>query len=204
VTQVSGSWRQSIADYILREARPPEKFSHQPRLYALARKIGEGFNYDDDVVYAAAWLHDLGVFIGHRPEDPALLSKWDNTAYAIAKTPAILREVSFPEQKINAVLACIATHQPHHAPQTIEATILRDADILEQLGAVGVLRTVCKIGRDTRFHSFTDAVHSLQKAVDILPPFIHLPQARLLAEPRVAILRAFLKSVSDEAGEFLL
>ena len=63
------SFRIAIADYIRREARPVEKFGHQPRLYALACRIGEGLQYDDDVLYAAAWLHDLGVFIGHRPED---------------------------------------------------------------------------------------------------------------------------------------
>jgi uncharacterized protein len=67
-------FRQAIADYIAREARPVDKYGHQPRLYALTREIGKGLPYDDDVVYAAVWLHDLGVFVGHRPEDPAELA----------------------------------------------------------------------------------------------------------------------------------
>jgi uncharacterized protein len=31
-------------------------------------------DYDDDIPFAAAWMHDLGVFIGHRPKDLAQLS----------------------------------------------------------------------------------------------------------------------------------
>ncbi len=197
-------WRKTLYDYILEQAQPIEKFGHQPRLYVLTQQIGRDYSYDDDVVYAAVYVHDLGVFIGHRPEEPGLLAKWDNTAYAIAKAPEILRRIGFPEAKIPAVLECIRTHQPHQAPQTIEATILRDADILEQIGAVAILRTACKIGRDTRFSTFTDAIHYLRKAIDMLPPFLQLPQTRSLAEPRVQVMRAFLDSVQFEAGDYLL
>ena len=41
--------------------------------------------------------------------------------------------------------------------------ILRDADILEQLGAIGILRAAAKIGRDTRYPTFTDAAATLRK-----------------------------------------
>jgi uncharacterized protein len=197
-------WRTRLYDYILREAQPPEKFGHQPRLYALTQQIGASCTYDDDIVYAAVYLHDLGVFTGHRPEDPEQLAAWDNTAYAIAQTPGILGNLGFPASKIPAVQEAIRTHQPHHTPETLEATILRDADILEQLGAIAILRTTCKIGRDTRFHTFTHAVAALQKALDTLPPLIHLPQTRTLAEPRIAALRAFLASTQTEAGDLLL
>ena len=198
------TWREALTAYIKQQAGPIEKYGHQPRLYALTRQIGHALAYDDDIVFAAAFMHDLGVFTGHRPEDPELLARWDNTAYAIAQTPPILNRIGFPSEKIEQVLACIATHQPSFAPETLEATILRDADILEQLGAIAILRTVCKIGRDTRFHTFTQACASLRHALDTLPGLIHLPAAHVLAEPRVAALRAFLASVDAEAGENLL
>jgi len=197
-------WRTALYHFIEREAQPREKFGHQPRLYALTQQIGQGLAYDDDIVYAAVYLHDLGVFTGHRPEDPDLLSNWDNTAYAIAQTPKILTDLGFPSEKIPAVQAAIATHQPHHTPESIEATILRDADILEQLGAIAILRTTCKVGRDTRFHTFTHAIASLTKALETLPPLIHLPQTRALAQPRIAAHQAFLAATHAEAPEFLL
>lgn len=197
-------WRFELAREIERQAFPVEKFGHQPRLYALTKQVGAGLEYDDDVVYAAVFTHDLGVFVGHRPEDPKLLPSWDMIAYAVAKVPAMLQEVGFPDAKIEAVIECIKTHQPGFVPKTMEATILRDADILEQLGAVGILRTVCKVGRDTRFDTFTLAVRSLQKTLDSLPSLIVLPSTKTLAEPRVEILRSWLAAVTSEAGALLL
>jgi uncharacterized protein len=180
-------------------ARPAEKFGHQPRLYALTRIAGNGSDYDDDIVCAAAYLHDLGVFTGHRPEDPARLSHWDHVAYAVEKSPALLRSIGFPEEKIPAVIEAIKTHQPKDAPDTIEGVILRDADILEQLGAIGVMRTICKVGRDTRFPTFTPAVEALERALETLPGKISLTPTRLAAEPRIALLRSFLDGVRSEA-----
>jgi uncharacterized protein len=194
------SFRETLATYIELQAKPREKFGHQPRLYALTCQIGEGMTYDDDVVYAAVWLHDLGVFTGHRPEDPEQLKRWDNTKYSVEQSPAILQSVGFPPEKIPAVLEAIRTHQPAFEPATIEGTILRDADILEQLGAIGVLRTVCKVGRDTRFLDFTSAIKSLESALVNLPPKIRLESTRSLAEPRIAALASFLKSTLEEAG----
>lgn len=193
------SYRQALVDYIAREARPVEKFSHQPRLYALAQQIGAAIPHDDDILFAAAWLHDLGVFIGHRPEDPVALVRWDHVAYVLEKAPAILTTAGFPTEKIPAVLEAIRTHQPHDEPSAIEGIILRDADILEQLGAIGILRTVCKIGRDTRFFTFADAITSLRKALSTLPPRITLEPTRLLAQPKIATLENFLNAVDNES-----
>jgi uncharacterized protein len=198
------SYREAIAGYIAREARPVEKYGHQPRLYALAQQIGARIPHDDDVLYAAAWLHDLGVFVGHRPEDPVQLVTWDHVAYVTARAPAILTEAAFPAEKIPAVLEAIRTHQPQDEPATIEGIILRDADILEQLGAIGILRTVCKVGRDTRFHTFTDAVGSLRKALANLPPKIKLDPTRAVAQPKIAVLSAFLEAVDNEGYGSLL
>jgi uncharacterized protein len=192
-------WRITLAAYIAREAKPVEKYGHQPRLFALTRQIGEGLAYDDDIVYAATWLHDLGVFEGHRPMERAALERWDNVAYALQRTPAILNDFGFPPEKVSGVLECIRTHQPHFEPVILESTILRDADILEQLGAVGIMRTVCKVGRDTRFQTFTQAATSLQSALDRLPALLRLHSAKLLAAPRIRILQDFLAAITYES-----
>ena len=197
------SFREAIIDYIKKEAKPQEKFGHQPRLYALTQVIGDGLEYDDDVVFAAVWLHDLGVFTGHRPEDLEQLKKWDNTKYAMEQTPALLNAFGFPAAKIGAVVEAIRTHQPAFDPSTMEGKILRDADVLEQLGAIGVLRTVCKIGRDSRFVDFSSAIQSLQKALQDLPTKIQLQRAQDMAAARVEILQEFLDSAEKEAGALL-
>jgi len=198
------NFRDQLEQYLRREAKPEHKYSHQPRLYALTREIAGNITpaptYDDDVVFAAAFLHDLGVFIGHRPEDSEQLKQWNHVAYTCEQAPAILIRCKFPMEKIEAVLACILEHQPHDNPQSFEATLLRDADILEQLGAIGILRTAAKLGSDTRFHRFSDVRNSLRRALDTLPTQIHLDATRKLAAPRIAALQSFLTSLEEEAG----
>ena len=197
------NWRADIQRFIRVEAKPTDKFSHQPRLYALCRAVGEGLAYDDEVVFASAWLHDLGVFIGHRPEDPTALAKWDNVAYACRRAPELLAQFGFPAAKIPAVAAAISQHLPASEPASLEARILRDADILEQLGAAGILRTVSKVGRDTRFVTFADALRTLRRNLDVLPGQLRLARAVALAAPRIAALRAFLEQAEAEAGDEL-
>ena len=194
-------YRSATVAYLHANAHPVDKYSHQPRLYALSRRLGEGIAFDDDILFAAAWLHDLGVFVGHRPEDPEALRVWNNVAYACAQAPGLLRQFGFPLEKIPAVVKVITQHLPSATPDSIEATLLRDADILEQLGAVGLLRTVSKVGRDTRFTTFSDAVAVLRRNVRDLPGQLRLPQARALAQSRVRTLAVFLEGVEEEAGE---
>jgi uncharacterized protein len=203
VSVQEAGWRAAVIEYIRREARPVDKYGHQPRLYALTRAVGEGMSYDDDVVFVAVWMHDLGVFIGHRPEDPVALTAWDNVAYAIDRTPSVLAKFGFPAEKIPAVIEAIRTHQPQMDPQSVEAMIVRDADILEQLGAVGILRAVCKVGRDTRYPTFSAVVPGLRKALETLPGLLRLESAKMLAEPRVRVLQEFLAAVEAEAGNEL-
>jgi uncharacterized protein len=201
------SWRDELTTYLGREAKPAHKYGHQPRLYALTQQIVALTTpspvYDDDVVFAAAFLHDLGVFIGHRPEDPAELAAWDHVVYTCDRAPELLVSFGFSAEKVPAVLDCIRKHQPHDTPHTFEATLLRDADILEQLGSVAVLRTAAKLDSDTRFHRFSDVRNSLQRALDTLPSKIHLEATRALAAPRLAALEAFLSALDAEAGENL-
>jgi uncharacterized protein len=172
-------------------------------LYALTKQIGAGQSYDDDIVFAAVWLHDLGVFTGHRPEDPGVLAQWNHVPYTMERAREILREHGFPEAKIPAVVEAIRTHQPGFQPETIEGIIVRDADILEQLGAIAVLRTVCKVGRDTRFALFTEAVNSLRHSLNTLPDQIRLENTKKLAKPKIEALRAFLKAVDAESYDAL-
>lgn len=195
-------WRQRLVERMRVEARPPEKFSHQARLYALSTQIVAAGNLavDDDVLFGAAWVHDLGVFLGHRPAEPEALKQWDSTAYTVAHAAEVLRDCGFPPASIDAVLETIRTHEAHGEPITVEGTVLRDADLLEQLGAVAVMRTAAKIAQDTRFVTFADAAAALERALQTVPGNIRLTQAQAMAEPRVAALQAFLDALKRESG----
>jgi uncharacterized protein len=205
-TPTPDTWRNTLIARIRQEALPPEKFSHQARLYLIARAIADSAgeplkatHVDDDILFGAAWVHDLGVFIGHRPEDKGLLKNWNSTAYTMQIAPVFLRECGFPDYKIPAVVECIRTHESQGDPNTLEGIIFRDADLLELLGAVGIMRTTAKIAQDTRFITFADAAASLRRTLETVPGHIRLPQAKSMAQPRVAILQAFLEALEAES-----
>jgi uncharacterized protein len=196
-------WRESVVAYIRVEAQPEDKFGHQPRLYALATQVGQGMDYDDDILFAGAWMHDLGVFLGHRPKDPAQLSRWDHVPYTIRRSRELLTEWGFPSEKLDGVEAAIRYHQAKDEPTTVEGMLIRDADILEQLGAIGILRAVVKVGRDSRYTNFSSIVPVLQYAVNHLANQTRLTSSRAMAESRAEMLRSFLEAMYDEAGDLL-
>jgi len=196
-------WRASVVEYIRAEAIPVDKYGHQPRLYALAVTVAEGLEYDDDVLFASAWMHDLGVFAGHRPHDPDELARWDHVPYTIARSAELLAGWGFHQEKLEAVAEVIRTHQPKDLPVTTEAVILRDADILEQLGAVGILRAVAKIGRDSRYPTFSSVLPVLRRAAQQFPPLLRLTASRAIAASRVDIMFGVIAAIEQDGGELL-
>ena len=193
------SFRTSIETYIRENALPVDKYSHQPRLYALTLQLAQsaGLAYDDDILHAAVWLHDLWVFEGHRPVDPDALPKWDNVAYACEMIPALLTSWRFPAEKIPAVIDAIRQHVANGRPATPEAILLHDADLLELLGAVGIMRALSKVGRDTRYTTHGSVVKVLESALQ-LPDQLLLPAAKLIAEQKVSVLQMFLTALTNE------
>jgi len=200
---MSHDWRSFVIEYVRVEARPADKFGHQPRIYALATEIGKDMHYDDDVLFAAAWMHDLGVFLGHRPQDPEQLSRWNHVPYTIQRSRELLSDFGFPSAKLDAVAEAILHHQPQDEPTTVEAILLRDADILEQLGAIAILRTAAKVGRDTRYPTFSSILPVLNHAVNHLANQTRLTQTKVMAQSRVEMLRSFLAALENEARDKL-
>jgi uncharacterized protein len=196
-------WREAVVAYIDAEAQPRDKFGHQPRVYALATRIGEGLEYDDDILFAAAWMHDLGVFVGHRPKDQRELESWDHVPYTIQRSRELLSGWGFPTVKLEGVAEAIRTHRPMDEPVHIEAIILRDADILEQLGAIGIMRAVAKVGRDSRYPTFSSVLPVLNDAVNHLLGKTRLITATSMAKSRIELLRSFISAIEVEAGDLL-
>ena len=200
---MAGGCRESVVDYIRGEAQPVDKFGHQPRLYALACRLGEGLQFDDDVLFAAAWMHDLGVFLGHRPRDPAELARWDHVPYTFERTRELLTGWGFPLAKLDAVAEAIRTHQPQDEPATLDAVLLRDADLLEQMGAIGALRALVKIGRDSRYPTFSSVLPVMRRAVEELPGKLRTESGQRLAAQRIQTLKMLIAAIEEEAGGLL-
>ncbi len=193
-------FREQIEAYIQTNALPVDKYEHQPRLYRLAIYIAqqEQLTIDDDILHAAVWLHDIGVFEGHRPTDLQTLATWDNVAYACQTVPVLLSQWHFPDEKIAAVIECIASHMPEASPIRIEAKILRDADMLEMMGAVSLMRQISKVGRDTRYHRHADILPVLEQSL-MQSENLLFETSRVIAKNKADVMKLFLTSYAAES-----
>jgi uncharacterized protein len=116
---------------------------HLDRVAQLARELSQTEGGDHAVLEAASYLHDY-----HRVvEDEGL----DDPAVIEARIRCALGAVAFPADRVPMVLDCIAFTDRYsfagHALDApcLEAQIVRDADNLDALGAVGIARA-CMFG----------------------------------------------------------
>jgi len=65
------------------------------------------------------------------------------------------------------------------------------------------LRALAKIGRDSRYPTFTAVLPVLRRAVAVLPGALRMKRARQLAGPRIEHLQALVAAIEEEAGEQL-
>jgi len=111
-------------------------FEHSQRVRNYALQLAKNQKADKQIIEIASYLHDIG---RGQEED----EYHTQTSSKLAKT--FLVNQKLPEDKIQKVIHCIETHSRkklhRKTPQTIEAKILYDADGLEMIGAVGLLRT---------------------------------------------------------------
>ena len=109
---------------------------HVLRVLKRCIRLGEKLNADLEALVAAVYLHDLG---RHYIDDKA------HGALSALKAGPVLERINFPEEKRETVLHAIQVHDVSANPEnrtTLESKILYDADKIDTLGVVGVLRYI--------------------------------------------------------------
>ena len=121
--------RKLLVQYVkdLTAGRLASGFEHSARVYHLAREIGEGMDYDDDVLHAACFLHNI--------ETPI-----PGSGVVAERARVLLSEVGFDVSKIKTVCEAIQEHKPGDHPVGVEAKLLYDASLLDAIGAIGFAR----------------------------------------------------------------
>lgn len=147
---------------------------HTRRLLQLVAEIGVGQEYDADVVWMAAHLHDWGAYPNW--EQPGV----DHALRSTEVAGEFLRQRNYPEDWVTRVLECIEFHHNGDPGKSIEAILLSDADGLDFLGAVGVLRDFSKAPKDLR-----KAYETVQKRRAKVPQLLCLERSREIAAQRL-------------------
>ena len=194
-----GVWRQKLEKYAVDHLEHPAwGVAHARRDYALTLELARRSNMkvDDDAVYAAAMLHDIGAIEGF--SKPGV----EHMARARELIDPILSEAGFPDEKVPLVHAIVGHHMFFSDPagQPAEAVLFRDADTLDFLGAIGVARIFALTGKHRWAPDIDGAEATIAKNAAELPAKLTTDAARKMAVERTAEMTRFLEALRAEKG----
>lgn len=169
--------------------------AHVQRLLKLIEQIGVGLEYDRGAILWAAYLHDWGAFPKYYQPgcDHALLSR------EVAEAE-ILPQTDLPAEVKNKIIEAIELHdyRDQRPVRSTEALLMREADFLDFLGAIGIAREFAKGPKDIQ-----KSYQQLLKRRDEIQDRFTIPGARKIADERLARMDTFFEALLDESFGFL-
>ena len=191
---LNAPWKATVYAFAQKTFKHPAwGWQHSERDYRLAVEVAAGDHLvvDTDVLFAAAFLHDMAAF---PPYEKKGMEHGDRAAET---SEAVLRDAGFPMQKYPAVQAAERGHMYYSNAGTVpEAIALHDADSLDFLGGIGALRILALTGEDKP--DATRAVKTLRGFVKDIPPRLVTATAKRMGAERAAELTRLLDQVQAE------
>jgi uncharacterized protein len=194
---------------------PAHGWEHIKRVYRLALHIAELENADAFIVGMAALLHD----IGHLSSNTSL----HHAALSMSMAGELLVAFDISAETREAILHAIAAHSFSLGiePRTLEAKVVRDADRLDSLGAIGILRwaitgAIRRTGETQTYHPDDPFAewHTLDDRRYMLDHFfakllkldgtMATRTGGVLAQERIAFMRTYLDEFRKELGEAII
>jgi len=194
-----GDWRAAVRQFAAEHLKHPAwGYSHCVRDYALARALAaqDHVAIDDDVLYAAAYLHDVAAL------PPYQKPHTDHADEGAQLVSSLLSGSGFPMNKIDMVRGAIRTHMFNRKPVGPEALYLHDADALDWLGAIGVARIFALVDPNGGAPDGPAAVKMLHDYLERVPPGILSKAGRAYSVVRIRELQQYLRELSGETDGF--
>jgi uncharacterized protein len=191
-------WRATVREFAASHFKHPAwGYSHCLRDYALAKELAAADHaaLDDDVLFAAAFLHDIAAFA------PWKDAKVDHADVGARVVDTVLKGTGFPMEKIDAVRGAIRTHMYSRDPVGAEALYLHDADALDWLGAIGVARIMALVDPNGGNPDAPKGASILTDNLKEVPARILSPAGRARIPERKAELEKFLADLKRETDD---
>lgn len=191
-------WRDGITQLARGLEHPAWGLAHCERTYRTTLELAsaERVRVREPVVFAVAYLHDIGAFEryrhGGRPQ-------YESSASAAEE---ILSDVGFPHDLDYVVVDCIRAHDFVREPLPLsESRCFHDADILDFMGAVGITRLLSIVGLEDWMPDVRSAVEQIREFADTLPGKLVTRSARDIAKSRGDEMLAYLESLDAETAQ---
>ena len=191
------TWRDKVTAFAAKNLQENLFYSHSRRDYVLAKSLAaaDHVTLDEDVIFAAAYLHDMGAVSAFA--DP----KKEHADVGAAKIDIVLAKTDFPKAKLDAVRAAIRTHNPDRNPISAEARYLHDADILDNLGASGWAWALELVDKNGGKPTGPQMAGNFTKTA-VLEKGVLTPAGKVQLVRRVAEQKAFYDALARETGNF--
>jgi uncharacterized protein len=194
-----GDWRASVRKFVETNLKHPAwGYSHCVRDYELAKALAaeDHVALDDDVLYAAAFLHDVAAF-------PTFAkSGVDHQDEAARIVESLLDGTGFPMAKLDAVRGAIRTHMFGRDPVGPEALYLHDADALDWLGAIGVARVFGLVDPNGGAPDGPTVVKRLENSLANVPSRVVSKAGKAHTPERTRELEQFLKNLRAQSSDY--
>jgi HD superfamily phosphodiesterase len=194
-------WRDVVRQFAAQHFKNPAwGYSHSVRDYTLARNLAEAdhVTLDDDVLFAAAYLHDMAAFAPWDREKEGI----DHADEGARVVDTVLKGTGFPMAKMEAVRSAIRTHMFDRTPLGPEALYLHDADALDWLGAIGVARVIALVDPNGGEPDGPKAVKMLEDNLARVPSRVLSPAGKKRMPPLQQELAQFLKDLRRESDDY--
>jgi uncharacterized protein len=170
---------------------PVHGFGHVARVLELACRFAEGYSgVDYEVLQLATLLHDVGRVSGVE----------NHAARSAQIARAVLELAGYPKERVEKVVEVIVSHSYSHGQkaESLESKILSDADKVDALGAIGLVRVFMYSG--TLGRDLENSLDHIRSKILKLPQLLHTEEARREAERRVKLVMEFLENLEREIG----
>lgn len=191
-------WRDYILVFAEKFEHPAWGFNHSNRIYKMAMDIAEveGLVIDEDIIFAAAYIHDMGAFEPYKKPDV------DHAERSAQLTEETLNNLKFPAEKIKQVKDVIGYHMFYsEVGPSSEAVIFRDADILDFMGIIGITRILSIVGKDEWTPNLEIAVELIQKFSEELLEKLVTTEAYRIGTIRKSEMDDFLDRLSLQTDD---
>jgi len=202
-------WRTDLETFAHQHFRHPAwGWQHSRRDYEVARDLAQADHVavDDDVLFAAAYVHDIAGFVPWQDNTPG----HDHSDVGAARLGEVLTKVGFPAAKIDAVREATRTHMFYRKAVSPEAIYIHDADALDWLGAIGVARIMATVEHGNpppvkpdreSARDLPAAVAEIEQNLKDVPAGVQSPAARARMPALIAEARAFLTELKAESDD---
>ena len=192
-------WKLSLYEMVASTMQHPAwGMNHYERNYLLTLKLAkaESVEVDTDVLFAAAFLHDMATF---QPWSNGT----DHSQRAAQLVPGVLKDLGFDQAKIKQVQDLVLGHMFYSKTEDYPlATLFHDADTLDFMGVNGITRILSLNGKGAWATNTGKAIETLKGFSEQLPPTLISNSARLLGEERLAEMKLFLEQLGAATYEF--